>query len=126
MNAHRPANDEVMLAFAGFGRDTLMAESDGGGAGAGDVLQAAVRHYLEQLAGERFVVRVPFFARSKLPAPELRVGCKLEPQELAAVSSEAERQGLAVEELLAHAALLYLADSEPGPAAQDPQVTGAA
>lgn len=127
MDIQLTATDRVVLAFGGFGRDSLIAESDLYGSEISDVLRLAVRHYLSQLGGERFVVQVPFFARSALPAPEMQVGLELEQQDLAAVTSEAERQGLAVEELLAHAALLYLSDAEAGRARQaGPQVTGAA
>jgi hypothetical protein len=104
----------VVLGFDGFGHESLAAEAAGRGACFAELLQAAVRHYLSQLEGDRFSLRVPAFARSARRSPPMSVGVALDECDLAALSSEAERQGLAVEELLGHAALFYLADQDAG------------
>ncbi len=106
--------NNLVLGFDGFGRDYLAAEAALVGGGLADVLQLAVRHYLSELDRDRFALRVPEFARTRRRTPELEFGVDLDEAALAALTSEADRQGLAVEELLGHAALLYLADQDAG------------
>jgi hypothetical protein len=103
----------VVLGFDGFGHESLAAEAAGGTC-IGEVLRLAVRHYLSQLDSDRFTVRVPAFARTPRRSPPMSVGVDLEESDLAVLTSEAERQGLAVEELVGHAALFYLADRHAG------------
>jgi hypothetical protein len=102
------------LSLDSFGRDTLAAEAALVGAGTGEVLRLAVRHYLSELEGDRFALRVPAFARGARRRPGTEVGVELEERDRAALVSEADRQGLDMEDLLGHAALLYLADRDAG------------
>ena len=103
----------VVLGFDGFGHESLAAES-GGGTCIAEVLQRAVRHYLSQLDSDRFTLRVPAFARTPRRSQPMSVGVDLDESDFAVLTSEAERQGLGVEELLGHAALFYLADRHSG------------
>jgi hypothetical protein len=99
-----------VVAFDGFGQKSLAAQADGGPVS--EVLQEAVRHYLSELGSDRFVLRVPDFVRSPRSKPGIPVGLELDEGDRAALTCEADRQGLAVEDLLGHAALLYLADAD--------------
>lgn len=110
----------VTLAFDRFGCDCLAAESAFAGLARTEILRAATRHYLAELNSGRLATRVPHFARCKLTAPELEVGLELDGGDLAKLSLEAQRQGLEVEQLLAHAALLYVADGSCGRSATAP------
>ena len=104
----------VTLTFDRFGCDCLAAESAVAGRCCSEVLRAAALHYLAELNTGRLATRVPSFARGKPTAPELEVGLELDPAVLERLSLEAERQGLEVERLLAHAALLYVAEVGAG------------
>lgn len=105
------ATSSVTLAFDRFGCDCLAAESAVAGSCCAEVLRAAARHYLAQLNSGRLATRVPDFARETLDSPQLVVGLELDAEDLAKLRLEAQRQGLAVEQLLAHAALLYVAEA---------------
>jgi hypothetical protein len=100
----------VMLAFDSFGSECLAAESGAVDCTA-DFLRAAAHHYLAELGRGRLATRVPAFARFGRGVRMVEVGLDLGVEELTALRAEAERQGLCLELLLAHAALLYLADA---------------
>jgi hypothetical protein len=105
--------DSLVLAFDRFGRDCLALETATGG-GVADFLRCAIRHYLSEVDSDRVAIRVPSFVRSRLPAPEFQIGLELDQADLARLTATAEHQGVAVEELCRHAALLYLSDIEAG------------
>src|SRR4051794_159976 len=104
--------NSYVLSFDGFGQESLASEASLGGAQIGDVLQLAVRHYLSELGSDRFSLRVPAFARRGRRKPGMEIGLDLSESDLSALESEADRQGLAVEDLIGHAAIFYLADRD--------------
>jgi hypothetical protein len=104
----------VTLAFDRFGSECLAAGSAGVGCSTAEFLRAAARHYLDELARGRLTTRVPALAGLGRGVHTIEVGLDLGVEELAALRAEAERQGLRLELLLAHAALLYVADSRSG------------
>jgi hypothetical protein len=104
----------VTLAFDRFGCDCIAAESATAGICSSEFLRTAARRYLDELGKGRFSRRVPDFARTALASPAVEIGVELEGDDLAALNDEADRQGVPLEQLLAHAALCYVAENGAG------------
>jgi GNAT superfamily N-acetyltransferase len=103
----------LTLRFDEFGWERLESEARRDGAGLDDLLsRAAAYFYAEWPTG-----------RASTLAPGFKPDARGEPREVqlegdaecwVGLESEARRQGIPVERLLEHAALLYLADSDSG------------
>lgn len=79
-------------------------------AGVADAVRSAVLHYVRELKRGR-AVPFPRFGRGQEQDPALLdVDLNLDGETASALEREAERQHVAIEQLLAHALFVYLAD----------------
>lgn len=103
----------VTLAFDRFGWSELERQAATERVTAGDLVARAAAHLATELERSRQATTVP---RLPLEADREARSLTLELREETArdLRLEAERQGLALERLLEHAALLYLADLDAG------------
>lgn len=99
----------MRIALDTFARSGIEARL-GGDVAAG--VQAALRHYIRRLGSEWESLEFPRFRREQ-PLSRSGAGIELavEPEIEAALEQEArEAQGVSVEQLAAHAVMIYLAD----------------
>jgi hypothetical protein len=78
------------------------------------LLALACIYYVSELADERAATAAPSFDKPALGRETRTLVLELGADLLRRLKQEAERQGLALERLLEHAALLYLADLDAG------------
>jgi hypothetical protein len=83
---------------AGLGGDTASA------------IRVAVLHYFRRLRSPRPPVAIPDFCRAPSTAPQTDFDIEIDPEVEAALTKEALRQGATIEQLVAHAVFVYLAD----------------
>ena len=71
----------------------------------------ALRHYTRRLKSQREPVVIPAFCRGPAPdGAEAEFDLAVEPEIEATLEREARRQAVPVEQLLAHAVFVYIAD----------------
>ncbi len=105
---------ETPITFDRFGWDGLEQQARAERLDLAQLVAQACTYYESELEGERPATTAPRFRPPPLGREtrtltiELSAGC------LQRLEQEAERQRLALERLLEHAALLYLADLEAG------------
>ena len=108
---------KLLLPPGGFGAASVRAQARLEHRSLSSLMGAAVRRYVAGLGKERPAARVPRFARGaateKADEAALEFELTLDDEQWATLSDEAERQGVTVEALAAHAALLYVADRSP-------------
>jgi hypothetical protein len=103
-------------AFACAGIRTHM----GGNATVSAAVEKAVFHYTSRLKAGRSLIDVPSLEGLGTKDPELLLDLEVVPEIEELLEREADRQGVSVEDLVAHAVLLYLAEldfleAQPGP-----------
>jgi hypothetical protein len=106
----------LTLTFDPFGWATLEAQARAEGVSLGALLSSACTYFQLDLANRRPAARVPWFAR-KRGARRSEVALALAGETWKGLADEAHRQELSIERLIEHAALYYLADARPEPAA---------
>lgn len=109
---------ELTLTFDEFGWQSLEAEvRRDGGETLDDLLSCAVAYLDAELPAGRAATHVPRF-KPHSQGVERKVHPELSRDRWERLEREAERQGVALERLLEHAALLYLADIDSGRVAE--------
>jgi hypothetical protein len=106
----------MVLALGGFGSEAIEEHARRYRLSVEAVLGRAAEHYLAEGGSERTSRRLPRFRREPAAAAA-PVEIDLEPEVWHALQEEAERQGVPVERVLEHAALLLVADLDAGRAA---------
>jgi len=108
----------LTLPLDGFARQTLQATADRHHLAPADIVAAAARYFLDDRDRGRPARLLPDFARPEPPAGDcLELDLDLDDETWEHLSEEAERQGVSVILLLAHAALYMIADLGAGRAA---------
>jgi hypothetical protein len=107
---------ELTLRFDEFGWETLESEAVRVHKTLDTVVARAAAHYDAELRTERAALLAPKFKRGRGMPRELRI--ELPPGRWERLQAEARRQGVRLERLLEHAALLHLADVEAGDVAK--------
>lgn len=108
----------VNVPVGEFGRTALAADAPGG---LEQVVEAALIHYVGQLASGRAALRPPRFRRRAATSGRA-VAIELDGDVAASLQSESTRQRIPLERLLEHAVLLYLADCHAPTARRDRRV----
>jgi hypothetical protein len=107
------------LAFDPFGWATLTSHAESEDLSLGELVARACGHFRRDLAKRRPAAGVPWFARTPVGEPS-EVHFVLPAETWINFAEEAVRQGLAVERLVEHAALHYVAATDaartPSPA----------
>jgi hypothetical protein len=109
---------DIPITFDEFGWSVLEDLARAERLGVDRLVALACTYYGSELAAGRTATRVPRFGQppvereTRTLAFELSAGC------LRRLEQEAERQGIALERLCEHAAMLYLADLDAGRVAE--------
>jgi hypothetical protein len=109
---------DIPITFDEFGWSALEDQAHAERLGVDRLVAQACSYYGSELAAGRTATRVPRFGQPPVEretrplALELGAGC------LRRLEQEAERQGLGLERLCEHAAMLYLADLDAGRVAE--------
>lgn len=100
----------VAVAFDSFGWSELSAEARTAGCSEADLVARAIGEYVEQVerASWSMSAQVPGFLRDAASQQRL-IEVDLDPDQLASLRAEADRQGVTVAQLVIHAVLLKLA-----------------
>jgi hypothetical protein len=104
---------ELSLTFDAFGWQSLGSEARREGETLDGVLSRAAAYYDSELPTGRAATVAPDFKPDGRGAPRV-VRPELSRERWERLEDVAERQGIALERLLEHAALLYLADIDSG------------
>jgi hypothetical protein len=110
-------NREMTLELEEFSRAAVEAEARRQGLDVATLLARSAQYYILERASERLSARVPSFVQSDTAAEHglpLRVTIDLGDGHWHQLDSAAAHEGLSVERLFEHAALLFLADLESG------------
>ena len=103
----------LTLKFDEFGWESLESEARRNGETLEELLSRAAVYFDAERPTKRAATLVPGFSPDERGMPR-EVRLQLTPVRWEALESEAGRQGVPLERLLEHAALLYLADLESG------------
>jgi hypothetical protein len=103
----------LTLRFDEFGWQRLESEARRDGAGLDDLLSRAAAYFYAERPTARPATLYPAFKPDARGEPR-EVRLEEDAETWTGLESEAQRQGIPVERLLEHAALLYLADSDSG------------
>jgi hypothetical protein len=110
-------NREMTLELGEFSRAALDAQAERQGLVLATLLARSAQYYLLEHPSERLSARVPSFvsgdAQTEHGLP-LRVTIDLDDGHWRELDAAAAREGISVERLFEHAALLFLADLESG------------
>jgi hypothetical protein len=106
----------MVLALGGFGSEAIEEHARRYTLSIETVVGRAAEHYVAEGGSQRMSRRLPRFQREPAAAAA-PVEIDLEPEVWQALQEEAERQGVPVERILEHAALLLVADLDSGRAA---------
>lgn len=107
----------LMLSLTHFSRTSLEREAERSGLSIPTLLARAALYYLLERESNRIAVRVPRFTHAPqagVGSHALAVTVELGARDWSALDRVAAREGVSVERLLEHAALLLLADLESG------------
>jgi hypothetical protein len=104
---------KVTLRFEGFGWKSLESEAQREGETLGESLTRAIAYFGSMLPTTRPAVRAPRFKPRDQGKPR-EVPLELTGECWDRLESEAEGQGIPLEQLLEHAAMLHLSDAESG------------
>ena len=111
---------EISIRFDEFGWSELEREASAEGLQLDRLVSLACAYYKSELTTERTATLVPRFDQSAAERETRRVGeartleLELDAESLRLLEQEAERQELALERLIEHAAIFYLADLDAG------------
>jgi hypothetical protein len=79
-------------------------------------VNSALSHYIQRLESGRTPIGIPSLCLAQAPQdPEIAIELKLDEETRAPLEREAKRQGATVDQLAAHAVLVYLADLDETP-----------
>jgi hypothetical protein len=103
----------LTLSFDEFGWQRLESEARHDGAGLDDLLSRAAAYFYDERPTGRAATLAPAFKPDARGEPR-EVHLEEDAECWEGLEGEAQSQGIPVERLLEHAALLYLADSDSG------------
>ena len=103
----------LTLRFDDHGWSSLEAAADRDGQTLDELLTRAASYFEGELPPTRVAMSAPLFKPPDHGSPR-EVGLALPAPRWQRLSDEAGRQGIPIEQLLEHAALLYLADADAG------------
>jgi hypothetical protein len=109
---------EIELTFDEFGWQALEERASADRLALPQLVSLSCGYLESQLADERVASSVPRFRRRAAPGEMRVLSLELENGILQRLQQEAERQGISLESLCEHAALLYLADLDAGKVAE--------
>jgi len=109
---------EISLTFDEFGWRALEEQATLEGIELEQFVALACSYYESELAAERAAAAVPRFRRRSVDGETRALELELGDGCLRGLEQEAERQGVALQRLYEHAALLYLADIDAGRVAE--------
>ncbi len=109
---------EIPITFDEFGWSALEDRARDERLSLDELVAQAVTYYERELDEERQATRVPRFSPPAIGRETRRLTIELVDGTMRGLEREAERQGVALERLIGHAALLYLADVEAGRVAE--------
>ena len=110
-------NREVTLEVSEFSRAALEGQARRQGLAVATLLARSAQYYLLERASERLSARVPSVADGDARpehAPTLRLTIDLVEGDWNELDTVAAREGVSVERLFEHAAMLFLADLDSG------------
>ena len=114
---------ELSLTLDPFGWQSLEARASSEGLALSELLNHACEHVAAQLGSDRVATEVPSFELAGASPQERKVVVDLDRASLGKLDQEAGRQGVGLERMIAHAAIVYLADAdaeaEDGPGAAE-------
>ena len=105
---------EISIRFDEFGWSELEREASAEGLQLDRLVSLACAYYKSELANERMATLVPRFDQSAAERETRTLELELDAESLRLLEQEAERQELALERLIEHAAIFYLADLDAG------------
>jgi hypothetical protein len=111
-------NIEILLTFDEFGWCALEEQASAEGFEVEQLVALACSYHESELAAERVATVVPRFRRRPADVETRALELELGDGCLRRLKREAEHQGVALERLCEHAALLYLADLDTGKVAE--------
>jgi hypothetical protein len=109
---------DIELTFDDFGWRSLEERASADRLTLTQLLSLACSYHESQLADDRPATSVPRFRRRPVEGETRALGIEFNEQSLQRLQAEAERQGVSLERLCEHAALLYLADLDAGRVAE--------
>jgi len=110
----------IKLSLGDFGRAAVEDCAKGHGREQSELVRSAFLHYLGQVESGRAAVAFPQlrrparFARGSGKSAALELSVDLDGGQWDSLEANAKREGVALEALLAHAVLLFLADLDAG------------
>ena len=110
-------NREMTLELGEFSRAAMEAQARRQGLDVATLLARSAQYYILERPSERLSARVPSFVHSDTAGEHglpLGVTIELDDGHWHELGSAAAREGISVERLFEHAALLFLADLESG------------
>ena len=105
---------EISITFDEFGWSALEEQASAERLELDGLVAMACSYYESELAAGRAATVVPRFGQPAVERETRTLVLELGAECLRRLEQEAERQGLAIERLCEHAALLYLADLDAG------------
>jgi hypothetical protein len=109
---------EIPISFNRFGWAGIEERAKAEQVELAQLMQEACSYYLSELDAGRMATKLPRF-RTEEQGGQIRVlTLDLDERVLVRLEAEAEREGVALELLLVHAAIVYLADSDAGKIAE--------
>lgn len=107
-----PTKLQINLSLGRIGWAGLEKRSADAGVGLPEVVADAIAHFCSQLEGGRIATDVPRFAIAPAEAESRELVVELTRDCLGRLDREAAHQGIDLEELFAHAVMVFLADGE--------------
>lgn len=109
---------EIELTFDAFGWRALEDQARADGVALTHLVSLSCSYHESQLADDRVATSVPRFRPRPVNGETRTLSLELDEGSLQGIQQEAERQGVSLERLCEHAALLYLADLDAGRVAE--------
>jgi hypothetical protein len=109
---------DIELTFDAFGWQALEERASADRVALAQFVSLSCRYLESQLADDRLASSVPRFRRRSPEGETRALSLELDNGVLQRLQDEAERQGISLESLCEHAALLYLADLDAGKVAE--------
>jgi hypothetical protein len=104
----------LTLSLEEFGALTLEAEAERYSVSTTQLARRAVGYYLSDRGSGRMAWQVPRLSQEPARQPALQLALDLDADSWNELDREAERQGVALERLLEHAIVYFLADLDAG------------
>jgi hypothetical protein len=109
---------EIPISFNRFGWAGIEERAKAEGVELAQLMQDACAYYLAELDGGRMATKLPRFRSEEHGGQVRMLTIELDERLLRRLEAEADREGVALELILVHAAIVYLADSDAGKVAE--------